>query len=335
MGLYMLISFIVPVYNTESYLEECLDSLLNQNISHDEYEIICVNDGSKDSSLDILNKYALAHSNIYVIDQQNSGVSVARNVGLEHANGNYVWFFDSDDLIKENCLNEIKDVLSSNEYDRIIINSKTFKNTDDLLSKDTPINSIWKDSVVSRSIIKRAFLNANNIRFYPGLVYGEDALYTFECLRCSPKIFESDLVAYYARIVPGSASNNRSPQFIKKRTQSTLTEAKIVQQYYERNDGIYPTETANRLMIYLWGGIYALTKMEPKQYKPYLKDLKDCGLYPYKTPKESTITKSFQHNRTDFLGEIFDYVYTHLHRPWGFLTMRIINFLLKTINKSL
>ena len=85
----MLISFIVPVYNTELYLEECLNSLLNQNISHDEYEIICINDGSKDSSLDILNKYALTHSNIYVIDQQNSGVSVARNVGLEHANGDY------------------------------------------------------------------------------------------------------------------------------------------------------------------------------------------------------------------------------------------------------
>lgn len=331
----MLISFIVPVYNTELYLEECLDSLLNQDISYDEFEIICVNDGSKDSSLDILNKYALAHSNIYVIDQQNSGISVARNVGLEHANGNYIWFFDSDDLIKENCLNEIKDVLSSNEYDRIIINSKTFKTTDDLLTKKALLNESWKNSVVWRSILKKEFLNDNKLRYYPGLVFGEDALFLFECLRCTPKTLETDLLIYYHRVVAGSASNNNTSSFFEKRTQSTLTEAKIVQQYYERNDGIYPTETANRLMIYLWGGLYGLTKMPRKHYKPFLKDLNKCGLYPYITPSECTVTKSFQHNRTDFIGKIFDFVYIHTHRPWGFLLMRIINFLLKTINKSL
>lgn len=331
----MLISFIVPVYNTELYLEECLDSLLNQDISYDEYEIICINDGSKDSSLDILNKYALTHSNIYVIDQQNSGVSVARNVGLEHANGDYVWFIDSDDLIKKNCLNDLKTIISTGEYDRIIINSKAFKITDDLLTQKTSLNESWKNSVVWRSIFKKKFLNDNKLRYYPGLVYGEDALYLFECLRCTPKTLETNLLIYYHRIVAGSASNNNTQSFSQKRTQSTLTEAKIVQQYYERNDGIYPTETANRLMTYLWGGLYGLTKIPRNQYKPFLKDLNKCGLYPYKTPSECTVTKSYQHSRTDFIGKIFDYVYTHLHRPWGFLTMRIINFLLKTINKSL
>lgn len=331
----MFLSFIIPVYNTEDYIAECLNSLLNQNIPTDEYEIICVNDGSKDSSLDILNKYALAHSNIHVIDQQNSGVSVARNVGLEHANGDYIWFIDSDDLIKENCLHEIKTIISTNEYDRIIINTRTFKTTDDLFSKETALNGAWKDSVVWRSIFKKNFLNDNNLRFHPGLNFGEDALYIFESFRCKPKTLEADLLIYYHRNVAGSASNNNTSSFLKKRTQSTLTEAKIVQQYYERNDGIYPTETANRLMLYLWGGLYALTQMSPEHSKPFLKDLKACGLYPYKTPSECTLTKSYQHNRTDFFGKIFDYVYTHLHRPWGFLLMCIINLLLKIANKNL
>lgn len=331
----MLISFIVPVYNTELYLEECLDSLLNQNISCDEYEIICVNDGSKDSSLDILHKYALAHSNVYVIDQQNSGVSIARNVGLEHANGDYIWFIDSDDLIKENSLNELKTIMSNGEYDRIVINSKIFKTTNDLLTPKALLNGPWKDSVVWRNIFKREFLNNYNLRFYPNLVFGEDALYIFECFRYTPKTFEANLPIYYHRIVMGSASNNETSSFLRKRIQSTLTEAKIVQQYYERNDGVYPTETANRLMIYLWGTLYELTKMSHKHYKPFLKDLKICGLYPYKTPSECTVTKSYKHNRTDFVGKIFDYVYTHTHRPWGFLLMRMINLLLKTINKSL
>lgn len=331
----MLLSFIIPVYNTEDYITECLNSLLNQNIPTNEYEIICINDGSKDSSLDILNKHALSHSNIYVIDQQNSGVSVARNVGLEHANGDYIWFIDSDDLIKENCLQDIKTIISTNDYDRIIINSMTFNSTDELSSKETTLKEAWKDSVVWRSIFKRKFLNDNNLRFHPGLIFGEDALYIFECFRCNPRIFEADTLIYYHRNVEGSASNNNSSSFLKKRTQSTLNEAKIVQQYYERNDGIYPTETANRLMLYLWGGLYALTKMPPKHFKPFLKDLKACGLYPYKTPPECTLNKSYQHNRTDFIGKFFDYVYTHTHRPWGFLLMRIINLLLKTINKTL
>lgn len=331
----MFLSFIIPVYNTEDYVADCLDSLLKQDIPADEYEIICINDGSKDSSLDILNKYALAHSNIYVIDQQNSGVSVARNVGLEYANGDYIWFIDSDDLIKQNCLNEIKTIISTNEYDRIIINSRTFESTDDLFSKEATPKEAWKDSVVWRSIFKKSFLNDNKLHFHPGLIFGEDALYVFECFRCNPKIFEANLLAYYHRIVIGSASNNNTFSFSKKRTQSTLSEAKIVQQYYERNDGIYPTETANRLMLYLWGGLYELTQMHPKHSKPFLKDLKDCGLYPYKTPPECTLNKSYQHNRTGFIGKVFDYVYTHTHRPWGFMLMRIINLLLKITNKSI
>ncbi len=331
----MFLSFIIPVYNTEDYIADCLDSLLKQDISSEEYEIICVNDGSKDSSLDILNQYALAHPNIRVIDQENGGVSVARNTGLEHANGDYIWFIDSDDLVKENCLKEIQAFALSNEYDRIIINSRSFKTTDDIFSKDASLNEAWKNSVVWRSVFKKSFLTDNNLRYYPGLVFGEDALYLFECFRCTPKTLEADTLVYYHRIVEGSASNNTSSSFSKKRLQSTFTEAKIVQKYYEKNDGIYPSETANRLIFYLCGGLYALTLMSTKDAKPYIKDLKSCGLYPYKTPKECTVTKSYQHNRTDFLGKIFDYVYTHLYRPWGFFAMRIINFLLKITNKSL
>lgn len=331
----MLISFIVPVYNTELYLEECLNSLLNQDISHDEYEIICVNDGSTDGSLELLRTYAQLHQNIQVIDKHNEGVSVARNVGLEHANGDYIWFIDSDDLIETNCLNELKTIISNGEYDRIIINSKTFKSTDNLLTKKVLLNESWKDSVVWRNIFKKEFINDYKLRFHPGLVFGEDALFIFESFRCTPKTFEASILIYYHRIVMGSASNNETSSFSIKRIQSTLTEAKIIQQYYERNDGIYPSETANRLMIYLWSGLYALTKMPRKHYKPFLKDLKICGLYPYKTPSECTVTKSYQHNRTDFIGEIFDFVYIHTHRPWGFILMRMINLLLKIINKSL
>lgn len=330
----MFLSFIVPVYNTEKYIAECLNSLLEQDISADEYEIICVNDGSKDGSLNILNSYASTRSNINIIDQQNSGVSVARNTGLEQAKGDYIWFIDSDDLIEKNCLSELQKIASTKQYDRIVIGNRLFKNIDDLKSDNLKINSSWKDSVVWRNIFRRDFLNSNNLRYCPGLVFGEDALFLFECFRCKPEILDTELLIYNHRDVDVSASNNHSFEFIQKRTMSTLQEAKIVQKYYEQNDGIYPMETANRLMIFLWGCLNHLTQMTRKEAKPYLDDLKSCGLYPYKTPPECTVTKSFQLSRSDLFGKFFDYVYTHMHRPWGFHAMRIINRLMNTKGKN-
>ena len=107
----MFLSIIVPVYNTEKYLTECLDSLLEQDIDTDDYEIICINDGSTDNSLDILQKYVNEYSNVVVINQQNKGVSAARNRGMESAKGDYFWFVDSDDLVQKNILNRLKNII--------------------------------------------------------------------------------------------------------------------------------------------------------------------------------------------------------------------------------
>ena len=105
----MFLSFIVPVYNTEMYLRECLDSLLTQDIPYDDYEIICVNDGSTDGSLQILREYERNCSNVTVIDQANSGVSTARNAGLDIARGQYIWFIDSDDVVLHDILGDVFD----------------------------------------------------------------------------------------------------------------------------------------------------------------------------------------------------------------------------------
>lgn len=96
------ITIIVPVYNTENYIETCLKSLISQNL--DNFEIICINDGSTDNSFDILNKYAKHYGNIKILSQQNQGVSIARNNGLKIAKGDYVMFVDSDDWIEKNSL---------------------------------------------------------------------------------------------------------------------------------------------------------------------------------------------------------------------------------------
>lgn len=94
----MKISIIIPVYNTEKYLTECLDSLINQ--TYKDLELIIINDGSTDNSMNIIKKYQKKYDNIKVFEQENSGQSVARNVGLKYATGDYIMFVDSDDYIE-------------------------------------------------------------------------------------------------------------------------------------------------------------------------------------------------------------------------------------------
>lgn len=98
-----IISFIIPVYNVASYLNQCVESIINQEGN---IEIILVDDGSSDESPSICDKYALKDNRIHVIHKQNGGVSSARNVGLDVAKGEWVWFVDGDDYIAENVLKE-------------------------------------------------------------------------------------------------------------------------------------------------------------------------------------------------------------------------------------
>ena len=109
------ISVIVPVYNVEIYLRECLDSIINQSLT--DIEIICVNDGSTDNSLEILEEYKEKDSRIIIISQENQGLGAARNTGLMHAKGDYIYFIDSDDFIKLNTLEEIYKVCEEKSLD--------------------------------------------------------------------------------------------------------------------------------------------------------------------------------------------------------------------------
>ena len=111
------VSVIVPVYNVEDYLRECLDSLINQSL--DDIEIICVNDGSTDSSMEILKEYE-DNPKIRIYSQDNAGLSAARNTGLEHVNGQYIYFIDSDDILCENALERLYETAEEKSLDMVI-----------------------------------------------------------------------------------------------------------------------------------------------------------------------------------------------------------------------
>ena len=104
-----LVSIIVPVYNVENYVGECIESIKNQTYSN--IEVIVVNDGSEDRSIEIINDMIRDDSRFTIINQKNQGLSVARNNGLKYAKGDYFFFVDSDDYIEKNCIEELLNLI--------------------------------------------------------------------------------------------------------------------------------------------------------------------------------------------------------------------------------
>lgn len=196
----MKYSVILPVYNVEMYLKRCLDSLLNQNYHN--FEIILVNDGSEDNSLEICKRYSDNYPNIKVINQKNSGTGVARNKGLEVALGEYIFFCDPDDYISgeffldaEKYLETSPDVVFFNYFDEIETNrnksiikkmsfqkelkidSEGFKKEFIELFKTNMLYTLWN------KLYNRKFLINNNLRFTTAAM-GQDTRFNLRVYNC-------------------------------------------------------------------------------------------------------------------------------------------------------
>ena len=127
----MLLSIIIPIYNAELYLRRTLDSVMNQGLHDDEWELILVNDGSTDDSLSICKEYQSRYpSLIKVISQKNSGVSSARNAGLQSAKGVYIYFMDADDYLMPGGFRYLIDNFLEEEYDILTFSSTTINDFD-------------------------------------------------------------------------------------------------------------------------------------------------------------------------------------------------------------
>ena len=195
----MFISVIIPVYNVEKYLGECLESILQQNFS--EYEMICVNDSSTDRSAEILKEYANKYSQIKVIEHDiNRGLSAARNTAMEHATGKYIMFVDSDDMIVPNCLEELYETAELHQLDIVyfgrsflydgVSEYKSGVQTTDMAVPDIGKVSTGRemfcyhmeneqyDAVVWRRFFRRKFLLENGLTFQEGIEH-EDIEFSF------------------------------------------------------------------------------------------------------------------------------------------------------------
>ena len=328
MGLFL--SMIIPVYNAETYLPECLDSLLKQDLPAEDFEILCVNDGSKDGSLAVLQTYAGNYPNIRIIDKENGGVTTARNAGLEAAKGEFIWFIDADDLIKENILAQLKAMVPETGCDRVVFGAYEFTDalTEEELEKsrkkELTTNTSWYDAVVWRSLLRTEFLKQHDLYFrYPELTHGEDGLFMYEVTLDNPMTVATEEVLYFYRIHSGSADASVSVESLKRKLRSHVRITQILQQHFLAQE--IPAEgSANKMMIYLWKSMYEATQLPYKDARDAIQGLRETGLFPCRRPKECTMTTSFMTDRTDLVGRVFDKVYLRLHTRLGYLVMRLL-----------
>lgn len=206
------VSVIIPVYNVEEYLAECLDSVINQ--TEKDIEIICVEDCSTDSSLEILQEYAKKDERIIVIqNKQNSGLSVTRNNGLAVAKGKFILFVDSDDFIEPTLLETT--LKHANNVDMVCFNYKEYnpQNIGNFLhnyliedglysNEDYFIKSAERNSfivVAWSKLYRREFLVENNLCFEPRMIY-EDNLFYLQCVLKAKSVYSINEQLYVYRI---------------------------------------------------------------------------------------------------------------------------------------
>ena len=202
------VSVIIPVYNTEKYLRKCLDSVCAQTL--EDIEIICVNDCSPDASLEILKEYASKDNRIRIIDfKENKGVSVARNIGIDNATGEYIAFMDSDDWIELDFYEKLygKSVHSTldivkGQLDEFIIETSKFHH--DVLNINENIqktnNKLYFCTHFTSAIYKSSIIKLNNLKFCQKLKNGEDGIFLLDTILCANKIcIENDVTYYYCR----------------------------------------------------------------------------------------------------------------------------------------
>ena len=326
----MFISFIVPVYNAEMYLEECLDSLLKQDLTYSEYEIICVNDGSTDKSLELLCEYKKRYSNIRVIDKQNSGVSSARNTGLDVARGEYVWFIDADDFISCNILKMLSGHLADAKTE--VLQFGTYTLQDELSPTEKKLyesgelkpKSFANNVFVTRSIFKKAFLKQNGITFYTELSYSEDKVFVSEVLSRNPVIEKINDVCYYYRYHAGSAISKGDQVDINKKYSMWIFAINRFKESYANATDVHKSAIADNLMSEVYHCFYTITGLPSDQYSAIKKKLKADGILLIRRPKECTLRRSYLVNHSMISGKIFDFVFIRLDSDIERTMMRCI-----------
>ncbi|GHV57532.1 hypothetical protein FACS1894182_06620 [Bacteroidia bacterium] len=227
------LSVIIPFYNVEKYISQCLESVYSQDIPESDYEVICVNDCSPDNSRTIVLEYQQQHDNLILIEhEENKKQGGARNTGLRAARGEYVWFIDSDDFVKPNCVKHLLEVLSENNLDLVLFDFEEVDEKGGFLKRslfDFPPREVYEGKTIFyfsgtrlnefngwrkmsvyvwARIVKRSLYLENDLFFYENF-QGEDVPNGISCfLKAKKWIYWPEAIVLY-RIRPDSTMDGK------------------------------------------------------------------------------------------------------------------------------
>lgn len=232
------VSVIIPVYKVENYLDACLNSVENQ--TYENIEIICVNDGSPDNSGEILKKHQQKDNRIKIIEQENKGLSAARNAGMELATGRWIYFVDSDDMIAPYAIKSVVD--SAKEYDADMVKFEKINFEDgqeinisdypyqinkpelyEIKGKENPFEFFdMKEVYAWEKLYKRSFLTEHNIKFREGVIC-EDVLFAWKCELYARKLVKDKNAYYFYRENRKGSIMNSDFKNLERRLESFFT----------------------------------------------------------------------------------------------------------------
>lgn len=291
------VSVIIPIYNVEEYLPQCLNSVINQTFQ--DIEVICINDGSTDGSGQILEQYASQDSRIKVINQENLGVSVARNVGIDTATGEYLSFIDGDDWLDieayQNlvaCLTPQTDILFFNNRCACVDGSlhKNNKKIDISKVADFEYRIQKLCSGVTNSIVRKSLIEKYGVRFSKSVCFGEDGLFMMELMLHNPYVSFNDGCYYNYRFArPNSTS-----------TSGDVYKELAVKRYVDKQDYYLQADLKTRCLIDLkiCGNIvYRYNLGSSQQQKENIKYLRQYLAYLQNTYASSDISSNANYRK--------------------------------------
>ncbi|MDO5130167.1 MAG: glycosyltransferase [Prevotellaceae bacterium] len=215
MNNHLVLSIIIPLYNCEKYIKQCLDTIFRQEMNESDFEVIVIDDGSKDSSYSLASEYAKRHQNIFVVKQENQGVACARNNALEKATGDYVTFVDADDMLVSGSLSTLIKIAVENKADIVKAAHKEvpedavcedFSSSHDncstqvMTGEEAIVNvTRMKEGYCWGYLISRKLITDNNLKFPPKVAFMEDWAFITQAILKSRTFVNADVLLYLYR----------------------------------------------------------------------------------------------------------------------------------------
>lgn len=300
----MKLSIIAPVYNVEKYLSKCLDSLFSQGLDPEDFEIIVVNDGSTDSSLEIAREYEAAHDNIVVLSQENQGISVARNAGMDTARGDYIYFIDSDDFLLKNSLCHLLELAYRHDADMVTFKSSVLREgvNDSFTDEQCDFSACSPQCMSGLEadekglfpllmsawfyLVKRSFLSSLGLRYIPEMKNSEDTPFTLSVALNAQRVVISGANVHRYLERSDSIRQDKSKAKNFKKIEYDIKCACHTNDVNERWKGVRSEKGYRRTRSFLYILIlFAIMRMlrlnlPPKYIKQKVELLRQNGLYP-------------------------------------------------------